>query len=80
MDLIVYKYNARLDCGGDHCVIHSQKQNGVSNSSAFLKKSESEMPNVGKEGNVLLRGMNKAWKFSLRGIYKQYKIVSIKKD
>lgn len=51
MDLIVYKYNARLDCGGGHGVIHSQKQNGVSNSSAFLKTSESEMPNVGKEGN-----------------------------
>lgn len=77
MDLIVYKYNTRSECGGGCPVITPQKQNGASNSPAFLKKSESEMPNVGKEGNVLLSGMNKAGEFSLREIYKQYKIASI---
>lgn len=80
MDLIVYKYNARLDCGGGHCVSTSQKQNGVWNSVAFLNKRGSEMPNIGKKRHMLLSGMNMAGKFSLREIYKQYKIVSIKKD
>ena len=80
MDLIVYKYNARLECGGGHCVSTSPKQNSAWNSVAFLNKHGSEMPNMGKEGYTLLRGMNMAGKFSLREIYKQYKIVSIKKD
>lgn len=76
MDLIVYKYNTRSECGGG-CPVITLQQNGASNSPAFLKKSESEMPNVGKEGIVLLSGMNKEGEFSLREIYKQYKIVSI---
>lgn len=80
MDLIVYKYNTRLDCGVGHCVIISQRQNGAWNFFALLKKCESETLNIGKEGYVLLSGMNMAEKFSLKEIYKQYKIVSIKED
>lgn len=80
MDLIVYKYNARLVCGGGHCVMTSQKRNGAWNSFSVLKKCESEMLNIGKAGCMLLSGTNMAGEFSLREIYKQYKIVSIKKD
>lgn len=48
MYLLVYKYNVRLNCGGSHRVITSQKQNNVWNPLVFLKKTEKETLHMGK--------------------------------